>query len=78
MSQGRELLASCLACIQTLSAGKCDGGISDFYAVPADVGQECILSLTRFNACMDWVLCWTMDHCSCWALLNNYKVSVGC
>ena len=40
----------------TKSAVRCGGTISDLFPVVTGVRQGCVLALTLFSTCMDWIL----------------------
>ncbi len=58
----------------TGSAVKCGSGISDFFPVNSGVRQGCVLALSLFNTCIDWVLGKVVDQSHCRASVGNTKV----
>ena len=49
--------------------------MSSFFSVNTGVRQRCVLALSLFNTCMDWVLGKVVDQSHCGASVGNNKIS---
>ena len=49
--------------------------MSNFFPVNTGVGQGCVLALSFFNTCMDWVLGRVMDQSHGGASVGNTKIT---
>ena len=58
----------------TESVIKCGRGVSRFFLVEAGVKQGCILALTLFNTCMDWVLNSVISQTQCGSPVGNTSI----
>lgn len=68
-----ELIASLYT--GTESAVRCGGGISSFFPVNSGVRQGCVLVLTLFNTCMEWIMGRAVTQSQCGATLGDIKVT---
>uniref|UniRef100_A0A8C4NFK3 Reverse transcriptase domain-containing protein n=1 Tax=Eptatretus burgeri TaxID=7764 RepID=A0A8C4NFK3_EPTBU len=59
----------------TESAVRCGGTISDLFPVVTGVCQACVLALTLFSTCIDWILRRMSERRSCGASFGNAKIS---
>ena len=59
----------------TESAVRCSDTISDLFPVVTGVRQGCVLALTLFSACMEWILGRMLESSSYGASFGNVKIS---
>ena len=57
------------------SAVRCGDTISDLFPVATGVHQGCVLALTLFSTCMDWIMPRMSERSSCRASFGNVKIS---
>ena len=59
----------------TESAVSCGGTISDLFPVVTGVRQGCVLALSLFSACIDWILGMMSERSSFGAPFGKVKIS---
>ena len=53
----------------------CGMDVSNFFPVYTRVRQGCVLALSLFNTCMDWIMDKVGDQSHCGASVDNTKIT---